>query len=266
MLKQRLITGSILALLAIFAILFSSVKIFIALISLLFLFAAWEWGKLIKLPNYFSRGLFLFATAAIAWLVLISWHEIIWLTITIAWWIIAFVLEIIYPAVSRWWSNKLSLVVMGWLTIVPAWLAMINIRLLAHGQNWIILLLAMIWATDIGAYFSGKYFGKRKLLPEVSPGKTLAGFYGGISSALLVGIVGALCCNFYTGTLLRMLALALIVGLFSVVGDLFESMLKRQSGYKDIAGYLPGHGGLLDRIDSLFAGAPAFLWCFIVFM
>lgn len=266
MLKQRLITGSILAIVAILAIFFFSAKIFIALISLLFLFAAWEWGKLIKLSNYYTRGLFLLATAAIAWLVLISCHEIIWLTITIAWWIIAFVLEIIYPAISRWWSNKPSLVIMGWLTIIPAWLAMINIRLLEHGQSWIFLLLAMIWATDIGAYFSGKYFGKRKLLPEVSPGKTLAGFYGGISSALLVGLIAFICCDFYTSSLFRMLALALIIGLFSVVGDLFESMLKRQSGYKDIAGYLPGHGGLLDRIDSLFAGAPAFLWCFIIFM
>jgi len=135
------------------------------------------------------------------------------------------------------------------------------IILQSQNSSLVLFLLALIWAADIGAYFSGRQFGNKKLCPEVSPNKTLAGLYGGVILAQAV----ALCYVFIVvlepnlKDFLVFSILALVVSLVSVLGDLFESLLKRISGYKDSGDILPGHGGLLDRIDSLTSSAPIFL-------
>jgi len=132
-----------------------------------------------------------------------------------------------------------------------------------HSQDraLVLLLLFLIWAADIGAYFSGKYFGRKKLCPQVSPNKTFEGVYGGILFAQVVAIsyVAIIVQNPKINDFLVFCFLALVVSLVSVIGDLFESALKRMSGQKDSGRLLPGHGGLLDRIDSLTSSAPIFL-------
>lgn len=123
--------------------------------------------------------------------------------------------------------------------------------------------MALVWVADIGAYFSGKRFGKRKLAPHVSPGKSWEGLIGGLLLSLLLTVVVGLYRDWSFGEFLLALPAAALVVLISVVGDLTESMFKRQSGIKDSSNLLPGHGGVLDRIDSLTAAVPVFavlLW------
>ena len=130
--------------------------------------------------------------------------------------------------------------------------------------NWLIMtVMVLVWGADIGAYFSGKALGKRKLAPQVSPGKSWEGFYGGLVTSLLITLAIGLARDWGIGQMLLGLVGAAVVVAISVVGDLTESMFKRRSGIKDSSNLLPGHGGVLDRIDSLTAAVPVFavlLW------
>jgi phosphatidate cytidylyltransferase len=138
--------------------------------------------------------------------------------------------------------------------------------LLKHWQlgNWLILsVMVLVWAADIGAYFSGRAFGKRKLAPQVSPGKSWEGVYGGLAVSLAITLVVGINRGWGFGQLLLGLLGAALVVMSSVIGDLTESMFKRRAGIKDSSNLLPGHGGVLDRIDSLTAAIPVFavlLW------
>jgi phosphatidate cytidylyltransferase len=122
----------------------------------------------------------------------------------------------------------------------------------------ILSLMLLVWGADIGAYFFGRAFGKRKLAPRVSPGKSWAGFFGGLFTSVCIAAGLALYLQVPVSQLFVVLLCAAVVVLFSVVGDLTESMFKRQMGIKDSSQLLPGHGGVLDRIDSLTAAAPVF--------
>ena len=142
-----------------------------------------------------------------------------------------------------------------------AWLALAQARVI--GVNFLLSVMVLVWGADIGAYFSGKAFGKRKLAPQVSPGKSWEGVYGGLALSLVITAVVGLVRDWSFGQILLGLLGAAIVVFISVVGDLTESMFKRQSGIKDSSNLLPGHGGVLDRIDSLTAAIPLFaalLW------
>lgn len=153
---------------------------------------------------------------------------------------------------------------MGVLVIVPAWAALSTLH--AYGERGPVLtliLLMLVWLADIGAYFAGRQWGKAKLAPAISPGKTRAGVYGGLaSSVLFAAIAGALFSHSLKWTLAFMM-ISLVAAMFSVAGDLLESLMKRQSGIKDSGNIIPGHGGVFDRIDSLVAAAPIFLIGFL---
>ena len=151
----------------------------------------------------------------------------------------------------------------GLLILLPAWQGLILLKQWPQANALIIAVMVLVWGADIGAYFSGKTFGKRKLAPKVSPGKSWEGLYGGLAASLLITLLVGLQQGWSAGGLLLALAGAAVVVLISVVGDLTESMFKRQSGIKDSSNLLPGHGGVLDRIDSLTAAIPLFaalLW------
>ena len=126
-------------------------------------------------------------------------------------------------------------------------------------------LFIIVWSADIGAYFVGKSIGKNKLMPNVSPGKTFEGFLGGVACAGFLTAVSGYLIGFTNSQMISALVVAAIISVVSVLGDLSESMLKREAGIKDSGSILPGHGGILDRIDSLTATAPIFALCFIMF-
>jgi phosphatidate cytidylyltransferase len=168
-----------------------------------------------------------------------------------------------YPRTSGQWSSGACKLVIGLLILLPAWQGLVYIKHMALG-NWLIMaVMVLVWGADIGAYFSGRAFGKRKLAPAVSPGKSWEGVYGGLVLTLVITAVVGVVRDWSVKQILLALIAAAVVVLISVVGDLTESMFKRQAGIKDSSNLLPGHGGVLDRIDSLTAAIPVFavlLW------
>ena len=168
--------------------------------------------------------------------------------------------------VPFWLSAKWHLphglagILTGFVVLFPTWLALVQLRI--PGPGVLLAVLAVVWMADVAAYFSGKAFGKRKLAPSISPGKTWEGAIGGAVGVVLYGIALRIGFAFAPLSLTLWVLCLLGVTAVSVVGDLFESMLKRQAGIKDSSNVLPGHGGVLDRIDSLTSTLPvvALLW------
>jgi len=128
-----------------------------------------------------------------------------------------------------------------------------------NGAEWLLYGLMLVWVADIGAYFSGKRFGRHKLAPAISPGKTLEGLYGAVVAVCVYTVIAANYFGLDIANTVFLLVLAVILTLVSVAGDLFESVLKRERGVKDSGTILPGHGGILDRIDSVLAAMPVFM-------
>lgn len=286
MLKQRIITAVILAPLAIAAIFFLSLTNLAAVLLAVMAIGAWEWGPLMGFDTKRRRIAFVSAIVlSIIGLWVLIPPESLWqlngninsmativLWLAAAWWTFAVFMVVKYPRYSSFWTQHRSIRgLFGIITLVPTWLAFLVIRsnqqLLDeyHGTYLLLLLFALVWSADIGAYFAGKRFGKNKLMPKVSPGKTIEGFVGGNISAALVAIITGLFFGWNFSQLILAVGLALLISSVSVVGDLTESMLKRQAGVKDSGSILPGHGGVLDRIDSLTATAPVFALCFVLF-
>lgn len=186
------------------------------------------------------------------------------LWLALAWWLLAFLLVINYPKHSALWkSNKLIKTLCGFCTIFPFFTAMTALRSINYatkpdnGAFLLLYILVLIWATDSGAYFAGCLFGKHKLAPNISPGKTVEGFIGGVSFAMIiafsVNVFSPFAFSFFSIILISFAAI-----LVSVLGDLTESMFKRILAIKDSGQLIPGHGGILDRIDSLTAAIPVF--------
>ena len=154
--------------------------------------------------------------------------------------------------------NNLISLIQGGFIFLFAWCALVWMRL-EQGAAMTIALLVVVWSADTFAYLAGRRFGKRKLAPSISPGKTIEGLAGGLVGAGLLALLAAIyALDLSTAQTLMWLLASLVAALFSVVGDLFESRLKRRAGVKDSGGLLPGHGGVLDRIDGLLAAAPVF--------
>jgi phosphatidate cytidylyltransferase len=180
------------------------------------------------------------------------------LWIAAAWWLFAFLWVTLAPAVQSRAAAALS----GALVLVPAWVAIAHLFLYAaprinvSGSRLVLFVLALVWAADIGAFFAGRQFGRLKLAPRVSPAKTWEGVLGGMAAAAVVAAAGAW---WFDLPRVAFLSLCLAVTLVSIVGDLTESMFKRYAGMKDSGSLFPGHGGILDRIDSVTAAAPVFL-------
>lgn len=161
---------------------------------------------------------------------------------------------------SRLWRDQDMRLFWGGLVLVPAWRGCVALKAQDPSHPWILVwLLVMVWAADSLAYFAGRSYGRHKLAPLVSPGKTWEGAAGGLLGAALVGAFGAIGLSFRIGGVIEAIVLGLIVAAFSVIGDLLESKAKRLAGVKDSGRGLPGHGGILDRIDALTAAVPIFV-------
>ncbi len=256
--KTRILTAIVLLGLVLLLLWRGTLVCLLAVFSAVALRAGWEWAGLCPgLPGA-RRWLLvtvLGACMAVLYALPVSWTAVT-LAVGLAWWALALWLVLRFPSLPGWIDRPLVQAIIILLGLAPAWLALVR---LADGQRPLLLLcLALVWAADSGAYAIGRTLGKHKLCPRVSPGKTLEGLLGGLAGATLVGLVAGL------GLGLDGLRLATLVGLttacaaVSVVGDLAESLFKRHAGVKDSSHLLPGHGGVLDRIDALMAAAPLF--------
>ena len=264
MLKQRIITALILLPLALAGFFLLEGGAFALFIAAVVVLGAWEWARLAGFESQPLR----IAYAAVVALLLYLLYALpglapLMLVLAVLWWAFATFLVLNYPDSSRYWGGLPGRLLIGLLILLPAWQGLVLLKQWPLANGLILAVMVLVWAADIGAYFSGRRFGKRKLAPRVSPGKSWEGVYGGLAVSLLLTLVVGLYRGWSFGALLLALVGAALVVLVSVVGDLTESMFKRQSGIKDSSNLLPGHGGVLDRIDSLTAAVPVFavlLW------
>ena len=217
---------------------------------------AWEWAAFLGLRSLPARAVcgagMAMLLAGAGWLVpgVVSLHVLLWAALL--WWAIAFLWILRYPTAIPPVLAGIS----GVLVLVPSWLALVAIlRVPSRGPALALLSFSIIFAADIGAYFAGRRFGRVKLAPQVSPGKTWEGLIGGVLLAAVVAAGGGLLLGLSPGV---MVPVGLGVAALSVVGDLTESMFKRSVGAKDSGQLIPGHGGVLDRIDSITAAMPLF--------
>jgi phosphatidate cytidylyltransferase len=264
MLKQRILTALWLLPLALAGFFWLDGGWFALFIGAVISLGAWEWAQLAGFSAQVQRVAYAALIAVLTYGLYLQPALAPWvLLIGVLWWVLATVLVLGYPASSRYWHSGLSRLVIGVLILLPAWQGLQLFKQWPQA-NWLILaVMVLVWGADIGAYFAGRAFGKRKLAPAVSPGKSWEGVYGGLAAALLIGLGVALYRHWSLVDSLLALAGTAVVVFSSVVGDLTESMFKRQSGVKDSSNLLPGHGGVLDRIDSLTAAIPVFaalLW------
>ena len=253
MLKERVMT-------AVVAVVVLSVVLFVVpepfargVIAAVFAAAAWEWSGFLGLTAIAPRLVYVALFASLeagTWLALpdLDLYRTI-LMVAIAWWVAALVWMLFFPtpipAAVGW--------LCGALTLLPAYAAIDWLYL--ESPLLLLSLLVIVWLADIGAYFAGRAFGRVKLAPAISPGKTWEGVLGGVIAVLIVAVAAGLATE---RSLAVVVPFCLAVALLSVVGDLTVSMFKRHAGVKDSGTLLPGHGGVLDRIDSVCAAAPLF--------
>ena len=261
MLIKRLLTAVFLVPLVIIATLkLDSSEIVIAIMPVLDI-GSWEFSGLIKMKHWLAKTSYVVALmAATYYLNQAPFWLMPLLVITLLWWIINSYWIISFPRHTRYWYSYLTIrLVNGFFFFVPSLVALSALHQI--DSSLVLLLLALIWAADSGAYIVGRAIGKNKLLPNVSPGKTIEGAAGGALFSLVVMFLyvrfGFENASFEQYFIYGVLSLA--VTLASIVGDLFESLHKRVAGVKDSGILLPGHGGFFDRIDSLTASAPIFL-------
>ncbi|XOV90004.1 MAG: phosphatidate cytidylyltransferase [Pseudomonadota bacterium] len=266
MLKQRIITALVLGPLAIAGVFLLPATEFAIFIGLVLTIAAWEWGNFARFDGA--------ARFAYAGLIAVLMVGSLWLpaeavlVVGLLWWIAAFVFVLQYPARASLWSGRATLSLLGILVLVPGFVSLQVLKRMPDSNFLILLLFLLIWGADIGAYFTGRAFGRAKLAPAVSPGKSWAGVYGGIVTAALIAAGMALWFGkpaLDTGRGLLFLGLCSFVVIVSVLGDLTLSMFKRNRGIKDSSSLLPGHGGVLDRIDSLLSAGPLFAFFMLWF-
>jgi phosphatidate cytidylyltransferase len=263
-LKSRIITALILAPIAVGGIFFLPPLGFALFTGAIITLGAWEWANLSGIENAAGRVVYALVAAAILYgLLNVPFVVVLWLAL--AWWFCCFLLVRSYPAGSDKWGSIPARAVMGLFVLVPAWVGLNHLRTggfeFGDSTNNLLLILyvfCVVWVADIGAYFAGRAFGKAKLAPRVSPGKSWAGVWGGLLAVAVFALLVSSLAAAGTGETLLLIVASLITGLVSVLGDLLESMLKRFRGIKDSSQLLPGHGGIMDRIDSLTAAVPVF--------
>ena len=266
MLRLRIITA--LCMLAVFlpALFFMPPMLFSIATVPLVLAAGWEWSRLAKIRSVAARVGYLLLIVislfvASYWLGLPDTFDPEraqqLLLVAVGVWAFIFLWIQGYPSSAILWSARPVLGLLGLILLAFTWIAIVTILDYESGQ-WLLLLAVVIIAlADIGGFFAGKYFGKHKLAPIISPGKTWEGFAGGL--VLEVILVGSLVWFMFGNvSVIGLWLLVILVALYSVLGDLFVSMIKRHSGVKDSGQLLPGHGGVLDRIDGVMAGLPMF--------
>jgi len=255
-LRQRVISASILIPIVILTIVYLPAASFSLVIAAMLSFAAWEWSGLAGIEKIWQRILYIgllwwmFAIAQ-----LLSGGMI--LIISFLWWLLVCLLILRYPEINERFFRGWVSCLLSFFVFVPC---LVSINMLHKiGALYLLFALCIVWSADIGAYFAGMLWGKHKLAVRISPKKTIEGLGGGILLACIVAAIIGLLAEAPFNKWLLWAGIVIITVLFSVLGDLFESMLKRKAGVKDSGRWIPGHGGVLDRIDSLTAAIPIFV-------
>ena len=269
MLKQRVITAIVLAPLILALIFLTRASVFATLLVLIFLLGIWEWTRMAGARGHPLRIALLLGYAvlfALLWNVCKTpWW---WLPVLagLAWWLLAlFWLAHNRFAAEPTRTHALLKLVAGAFVVVPAWCAVVVMHgdlaepHTGHGHWWVLFFACIVVAADIGAFTAGRRWGRTKLAPVISPGKTREGVYGALVCSGIVGLVGGVLLHVPVPRLPAIVALALLTVLLSIVGDLFESLVKRHAGVKDSGALFPGHGGVFDRMDSIVAALPIFV-------
>ncbi|MDG4554923.1 MAG: phosphatidate cytidylyltransferase [Candidatus Competibacter sp.] len=261
MLKQRVITAVVLAVLVVWAVMKLPLAGFGLLLLVVVLLGAWEWAGLAGLSGLRYRLMYggLVLTPILAFWPWVRNTAFVagWLGCVLAGWCYALFWMWRYAARPERQDRPATVAVAGVIVLVAPWVALMALRD-EFGPAYVLFLFLLVWIADIGAYFAGRRWGRRKLAVAISPGKTWEGVLGAGVAALIFALAGAAALNEGVRWPWFVAVCMVTVG-FSIAGDLFESMLKRQCGKKDSGTLLPGHGGVLDRVDSLTAAAPVFL-------
>lgn len=283
MLKTRVITALVMLAVLYLATAWLSAFYFALFMGLVLMVGVGEWTGLMGLRSLSNRLLyivcFFLTLAALGWFVglqpdaLFLKRDAVLLVCGSGslFWLYAISLLSGYPENHDRWGSQSNTALIGFLTLAPAWCALVQLKYLDPRGSLVLALIALVSVVDIGAYFTGKAWGRRKLAPALSPGKSWEGFWGGLCACLTLTVLLLFPLHRYVLPLsvpmiLAVLIIVQVVAVFSVVGDLFESMLKRSQGLKDSGRSLPGHGGVLDRIDSLTSAAPVFVFSLMILM
>jgi phosphatidate cytidylyltransferase len=274
MTRTRLLAALVMAPLAIAAILLLPTPWMVALAAVVFLAGLWEWFDLAEIEDTLARTVLLVANLAV--MVALVWASRSSTGYSMVLFQLAAVIGVVWWLLALLWLGRFDFasdhdtharvfkLAAGALSMIPAWCALAWIHASEPaGHRWLLTALAIVWAADSGAYFTGRklggrLFGPRKLAPRISPNKTLEGLGGGVIAGVIVGVVFALIAGASAAQLPAVALVALVTVLFSVIGDLFESLLKRHVGVKDSGNLIPGHGGILDRVDGVLAALPVF--------
>jgi len=260
MLIKRLLTAVILVPLVIMAVLKLDSSEFLLVMIPVLVISSWEYSSLIKMRRWLAKALYVSALMGAAYFLIQTPFLLMpLLIVTLLWWVINSFWIISFPRHTHYWNSYLTTrLVNGFFFFVPLLISLSALHQI--DSTLVLLLLALVWAADSGAYFVGRAIGKNKLLPSASPSKTIEGAVGGALFSLGVMFIYVR-FGFENATFEQYFfygILSLVVTLTSILGDLFESLHKRIAGVKDSGILLPGHGGLFDRIDSLTASAPIF--------
>lgn len=265
MLKQRILTALVLVPLVVWGIISLPSTWLALLFGLVMIQGSWEWSRLMKLEAGGARlayvALVLSGMTACWYLFTLGGET--WLTLPVLslfWWLMALVWVLSFPRTASRWAHPVVQGAIGLLVLLPAWVAVIGLHASSENGPWLVMfMLSLIWVADSGAYFGGRRWGKRKLAPAVSPGKSWEGVFSALALTGIYAVLAASLFGLSGSQWPAFVALSLVTVMFSILGDLAESMFKRQAGVKDSGTLLPGHGGVLDRIDSITSAAPVFV-------
>ena len=278
MLKERVITALVMITALLLALFLLSNAAFAFVILAIGGIAAWEWADLSSLSSPFERLAFAIVMVVIVagladYLSLLQTSMLDSFSLSlvtpqalrdvlglgVSFWSVALLWVISYPGSAAIWGKQYLRALMGVFVLVPALIALLFLNAQSNGHWLFLYMIGIVSSADIGAYFVGKAFGKKKLAPLVSPGKSWAGFFGGAAAVAIFALIMGLFLDVLRLSYTELVVITVVTGVASVLGDLLESMIKRERGLKDSSQLLPGHGGVMDRIDSLSAAAPVFV-------
>ena len=263
MLRTRLISAAVMIVIVVSGLFYLPTGGFALLLTLVIAAGLWEWSRLIPLASPAGQFLYPLIVLLLLWQL---WSAgpggaampLLWAGLGF-WIVVLLYLPRAVVGADDGLAGRAIKSLSGVLVTLPAWAALVMLHArVPHGPFVILYLLVLVWLADSGAYFAGRKWGRRKLAPTISPGKSWEGVYGAIATCSVFALVVGLAYGDTLKQAAGLVVVSLLTVMFSIVGDLLESLMKRQAGIKDSSNLIPGHGGVLDRIDSLTAAAPVF--------